>query len=41
MILKKFALSGKTAVVTGARTGLGKGMAVGLAEAGADLVIVN
>ena len=41
MILEKFALSGKTAIVTGARTGLGKGMAVGLAEAGADLAIVN
>lgn len=41
MILGKFDLSGKVAIVTGARTGLGQGMAVGLAEAGADLVIVN
>lgn len=36
-----FNLEGKVALVTGARTGLGKGMALGLAEAGADLVIVN
>ncbi|NLW24680.1 MAG: 2-dehydro-3-deoxy-D-gluconate 5-dehydrogenase KduD [Clostridia bacterium] len=41
MILDSFNLSGKVAIVTGARTGLGQGMAVGLAEAGADLVIVN
>lgn len=41
MILDSFSLSGKVAIVTGARTGLGQGMAVGLAEAGADLVIVN
>jgi len=41
MILESFSLSGKVAIVTGARTGLGQGMAVGLAEAGADLVLVN
>jgi len=41
MILDSFNLSGKVAIVTGARTGLGQGMAVGLAEAGEDLVIVN
>lgn len=41
MILEKFNLSGKVAIVTGARTGLGQGMAIGLAEAGADVVIVN
>lgn len=33
-----FNLSGKTALVTGCDTGLGMGMAVGLAEAGADIV---
>jgi 2-deoxy-D-gluconate 3-dehydrogenase len=38
MILNAFELTGKTAVVTGARTGLGQGMALGLAEAGADIV---
>jgi 2-deoxy-D-gluconate 3-dehydrogenase len=33
-----FDLSGKVALVTGANTGLGQGLAVGLAEAGADIV---
>ncbi|SDN87805.1 2-dehydro-3-deoxy-D-gluconate 5-dehydrogenase KduD [Alkalicoccus daliensis] len=33
-----FALEGKTAVVTGATRGLGQGMALGLAEAGADII---
>lgn len=37
-ILDRFSLTGKTAVVTGARRGLGKAMAVALAEAGADIV---
>jgi 2-deoxy-D-gluconate 3-dehydrogenase len=36
-----FDLSGKVAVVTGASTGLGQGMSLGLAEAGADLVLVD
>ncbi len=34
-----FNLSGKTAIVTGGYTGIGRQMAEGLAEAGADLVI--
>ncbi|HEX6285904.1 MAG TPA: 2-dehydro-3-deoxy-D-gluconate 5-dehydrogenase KduD [Acidimicrobiia bacterium] len=34
-------LSGKTALVTGARRGLGKAIAVGLAEAGADVIGVS
>lgn len=38
MILDKFRLDGKIAVVTGSRRGLGQGMAIGLAEAGADIV---
>lgn len=39
-ILDYFKLDGKTAIVTGASRGLGRGMAVGLAEAGADLILV-
>jgi len=38
MILDKFKLDGKVAIVTGSRRGLGRGMAIGLAEAGADVV---
>jgi 2-deoxy-D-gluconate 3-dehydrogenase len=38
MILEQFRLEGKVAVVTGSGTGLGQGMAIGLAEAGADVV---
>ncbi|MBK8951023.1 MAG: 2-dehydro-3-deoxy-D-gluconate 5-dehydrogenase KduD [Chitinophagaceae bacterium] len=36
--LQLFSLKGKTALVTGCDTGLGQGMAVALAEAGADIV---
>ena len=36
-----FNLSGITAIVTGANTGLGQGMAVALAEAGADVALVG
>lgn len=38
MILDMFSLKGKVAVVTGANTGLGQGMCVALAQAGADIV---
>ena len=38
-VTKLFSLHGRTALVTGASRGLGAAMAVGLAEAGADLVI--
>ena len=41
MILDKFKLDGKIAIVTGAARGLGQGMAIGLAEAGADVVLVD
>jgi 2-dehydro-3-deoxy-D-gluconate 5-dehydrogenase len=37
-ILDRFQLHGKTALVTGARRGLGLAMAIALAEAGADIV---
>lgn len=40
-VLDLFKLDGKTAVVTGARRGLGKAMALALAEAGADIVGVS
>ena len=40
-ILDLFKLDGKTAIVTGAARGLGQGMALALAEAGADLVVVD
>jgi len=38
MILEKFRLDGKIALVTGASVGLGRAMAVALAEAGADVI---
>jgi len=40
-VLEQFDLSGKTALVTGCKRGIGKAMAVGLAEAGADIVGVS
>jgi 2-deoxy-D-gluconate 3-dehydrogenase len=41
MILDKFKLEGKTALVTGCKRGIGKAMALGLAEAGADIIGVS
>ncbi|HEY7866147.1 MAG TPA: 2-dehydro-3-deoxy-D-gluconate 5-dehydrogenase KduD [Psychromonas sp.] len=41
MILNSFNLQGKVAIVTGCDTGLGQGMALGLAKAGCDIVGVN
>ncbi|HEX9653133.1 MAG TPA: 2-dehydro-3-deoxy-D-gluconate 5-dehydrogenase KduD [bacterium] len=40
-ILDDFRLDGKVAMVTGASRGLGQGMALGLAEAGADIVALS
>src|SRR5688572_1667168 len=40
-VLKQFDLSGKTALVTGCNKGIGKAMALGLAEAGADIIGVS
>ncbi|WP_312738343.1 2-dehydro-3-deoxy-D-gluconate 5-dehydrogenase KduD [Atlantibacter hermannii] len=41
MILDAFNLTGNVAIVTGCDTGLGQGMALGLAQAGCDIVSVN
>ena len=41
MILDDFQLDGRVAIVTGCNTGLGQGMALALARAGADIVGVN
>ncbi len=40
-VLDRFRLDGRTAVVTGGSRGLGRAMAQGLAEAGADLILVG
>ena len=40
-ILQQFDLSGKTALVTGCNKGIGKAMALGLAEAGANIIGVS
>ena len=40
-VLDLFKLDGKTALITGARRGIGKAMALALAEAGADIVGVS
>ncbi|KID01402.1 2-deoxy-D-gluconate 3-dehydrogenase [Hafnia alvei] len=41
MILDAFSLQGKVALVTGCDTGLGQGMAVGLAQAGCNIIGIN
>ncbi|MEZ9396435.1 2-dehydro-3-deoxy-D-gluconate 5-dehydrogenase KduD [Vibrio splendidus] len=40
-MLESFSLEGKVAIVTGCNTGLGQGIALGLAEAGCKIVGVN
>ena len=41
MSSKIFDLSGKVSIVSGAAQGMGKAMAVALAEAGSDMAIVD
>jgi 2-deoxy-D-gluconate 3-dehydrogenase len=41
VILDRFKLDGKIAIVTGASRGLGQSIALGLAEAGADVALVH
>lgn len=41
MILEQFKLDGKTAIVTGAARGLGQAISFGLAEAGANVAVVD
>jgi 2-deoxy-D-gluconate 3-dehydrogenase len=41
VILDRFRLDGKTAIVTGTSRGLGQAIAIGLAEAGADVALVH
>ncbi|MCL6267872.1 SDR family NAD(P)-dependent oxidoreductase [Flagellimonas myxillae] len=40
-VLNTFSLEGKVALVTGCKRGIGKAMAIGLAEAGADIIGVS
>lgn len=41
MILESFSLEGKVAIVTGCNTGLGQGIALGLAEAVVKLSVLT
>jgi 2-deoxy-D-gluconate 3-dehydrogenase len=41
MVLEKFSLKGKSGIVTGGGSGIGRAIATGLVEAGAEIVIVG
>ncbi len=40
-VIKGIHLTGKTAIVTGCTRGIGQSMAIGLAEAGADIILIQ
>lgn len=40
-VLQLFSLEGQTALVTGGTRGIGRAMAIGLAEAGADVLLIQ
>ena len=40
-VLQLFSLEGRTALVTGGTRGIGEQMAIALAEAGADIVLIQ
>ena len=39
--MKLFSLDGKTAVVTGGTRGIGQAMAIAMAEAGANIILIQ
>lgn len=41
MILDQFALTDRIAIVTGSGRGIGRALAIGLAEAGVDIVVTS